>query len=96
MKLTRVLVRRGRVHHSKHGRVHQLGASLHLHKKNHDGEIYSKASGFDYHHHGHGGSIVVEHPAQRSNVEHLRSALKHLAVSNVPKPKPKKYISVKF
>ena len=85
MKLTRVLVRRGRVHHSKHGRVHQLGASLHLHKKDHNSE------GFDYHHHSHGGSIVVEHPRERTNVEHLRSALKHLAVANVPKPKPKKY-----
>lgn len=91
MKLTRVLVKRGRVHHSKNHRVHQLGASLHLHHKEHSHE-HSHL----YHHHSHGGSIVVQHPTHKSNVEHLKSALKHLAVSNVPKPKPKKYISVKF
>jgi hypothetical protein len=92
MKLTRVLVKRGRVHHSKSSRVHQMGASLHLHKKNYE----DTSEGFDFNHHGHGGSIVVENPRERTNVEHLRSTLKHLAVSNVPKPKPKKYISVKF
>jgi hypothetical protein len=92
MKLTRVLVKRGRVHHGKNNRVHQMGASLHLHKKNYEND----SEGIDYSHHSHGGSIVVQNPTSKSNVEHLRATLKHLAVSNVVKPKPKKYISVKF
>jgi len=93
MKLTRVLIRRNRIHHARHQRVHQLGASLHLHHSHlhHDHHLHH-----EYHHHSHGGSIVVQHPTHKSNVEHLKSALKHLAVANVPKPKPKKYISVRF
>ena len=77
MRLTRVLVRRGRVHHSKHGRVHQLGASLHLHQAH--------------------SSHAKAHPhTPHSNLEHLKSALKHISIMDVPKPKPKKYVAVKM
>jgi len=74
MKLTRVLVKNKRVHHSAGGRVHHhrlMGASL---KPKH------------YENSGHG------------NIKHLKDELEHLhiAMSQVPKPKPKKYISVKM
>lgn len=57
--------------------------------------------------HQRGGTLRVHHAhatthshahSSHGNLDHLKSQLKHLAidVAHAPKPKPKKYVSVRF